>query len=514
MSNKKESVKSSLSLIERIFRLFSGEGGGDSVEKQNKRLLKGLVEILKKRPKYYRFPTHEVQPAVAKFFFEIYLVVGPIKPFTQNLSRSEQIRSIVVEHFLPEEMREFVADMNGESVVHRFDSVDINEVKQTMKDQTEAIHACLQNRTLSSLVNITYAYMCSLAEFCSFDFYSLLKKFDPALPVANFEYKIEPQAVAAGQLIDDLDDFLVVSIPLLSGADWDQIFDILKNYRNTEVVNRHSWKKMLSSINDMISSQTFESIIKVVRNDPMMEIKATITTVDIIGPYLKKLARNVRTVVQKIEQNERRKMNEKIGRDLFMGADFGSSLRHYTKQRSKETFGEGFEGYEATEILSALVHFSNIYVDRDIKKLLDRLILIGKWSQNAHYKEFSDAVQNLLQNRIDILDFDASLTEDSNYVVRLRNLVRSPSRDKTALNSLTAEVNAKAFSLVRRANQNYAVIARSLRNYIDDYKKKPGSDLLLNWDDVGRDFERPLGRYMADLYTKIYQLMQMMQQYI
>lgn len=508
-----DNTKKKKSLIERIFDFFSG-GGKNAEERQRKRMMKSLTDLLKRRQKYYHFSTHSVQPTVAKFFFDIYLVMGPMKPFTQNLPKSEHIRSIVVEHYLSEDMREFIVELNSDTMIHRFDSVDLSEVKRTIKEKIEAIHASLQNRSISSLINITYAYICSLAEFSSFDFYSVLKKFDPSLPVANFEYKIEPRPVPASQLIDDLDDFLMVSIPILSGIDWDEIFDILKDYRNTEIVNRHSWKKMLQSITDMISTQTFESIIKVIRNDPNLQIKATITTVDIVGPYLKKLARNAKNLVQKIEQNQRRKNNEKIGRDLFAGADYGSALRQYTKQRNKEIFGENMEGYEAAEMLSALVHFANIYVDRDFKKLLDRLILIGKWTKNSYYKDFSDSIQELLQNRIDILDFDGTLTEDSNYVVRLKSLVRSPGKDRSALNSLISEINAKPFGLIRDANKNYTILARALKSYIDDFKKKPASELVTNWDDVGKDFDRPLGRYMADLYTKVYQLIQMMQQYV
>ncbi|MGL4524660.1 MAG: hypothetical protein ACRCVN_03965 [Spirochaetia bacterium] len=512
MSNKKSEKPASL--VEKIFRIFSGGNKESDSEKQNKRLLKGLAELLKKRAKYYDFPNHRLQPAVARFFYDIYLIVGPIKPFTQNLSRSEQVRSIVVETFLPELEKEFCTEIFTESIYHRFDSLGLQQVRETMKEKTEQVYTYLNDRTLANRINIAYAYLCCFAGFCSFDFYSILKKFDSSLPVANFEYKLTPEPVPASQILDELEDFLVEAIPLLSIGDWDEIFDILKNYRNTEIVNRHGWQKMLSSINEMVSSQTFESIVKFVRNDPTMAIKATITTVDIVKPYIKKITNQVKTVVQKVELIERKKVNEKVGRDLFMGADYGSALRHYTKGQSGQIFGEGADGYEYADILSALVHFSNIYLDRDIKKLMDRLILVGNWSQTSHYKDFSNALQDLLQNRVEILEFDKTLTEESGHVIRLKNLVKSPGKDRTSLNNLRTEINVKAMSLMRNANQGYAILAKSLKTYLDDYKKKPGSELVLNWDDVARDFERPLGRYMADIYTKIYQLLQMMQQYL
>jgi len=87
-----------LGIIERVLAIFSGTG---DAEAEKRKLLKQIAKDLSKsRYRFYKPHGEEAQPALAKFFYELYKVVAPAQVFLQNAASSVQLRAIVIDSFL------------------------------------------------------------------------------------------------------------------------------------------------------------------------------------------------------------------------------------------------------------------------------------------------------------------------------------------------------------------------------------------------------------------------------
>jgi hypothetical protein len=502
------------SFLRRILDLIFG--GGDP-EREKKRILKGIEDQLRKRSKIYRVSSQELMPAAGKFFFDIYIVIAPARMLLQNLAKSDQLKNIVIESYLDDNRKRMVTELSPDSIKRRAAGRSIAELQDELRRESHAVTDFLNTSSTANQINLTYAYMRAFSEFISFDFYHLVKQFDASLPEKNLNYKPKFEAVPVNSVIDDLDDFLNVAIPILSEVNWDKLFDILKDYRNTELINREAWRKILGNIREMIKSETFELILRTVKEDPFYEVKVTISAVDIVKPYTSRIKNQIDNYVRQLGQYEKNKAVHKILNEVFGTNSLAPMLVNYSQARSDQMFGSrDVPGFIYAEVLNAIVTFGEDYLKKDVKTLVDLLLLKGKWSQNIHYKDFSHSFQELLSNCSEIFKFDSSLAEESSNMIRLRNSLRAGERDKFAMNTvrgILGEINDDAKDLVFAATQHYVIMGRCLKTYIDDFKLQPKSEIIINWKEIEKTSEKPLGRFMADIYTRIYYLIQMFQYY-
>jgi hypothetical protein len=507
--------KQKKSFWERIIDFFSGQG---NVEREKRRFLKGVEDQLRKRSKYYRLNSQELTPAMGKFFFDIYSVVAPASILLQNLAKSEQLKNIVIELGLDENRRKIINELTPESLKRRSNEQNIDEVQEAIKREVRTVIDFLSNSTTSSRINLNYTYIRAFSDFISFDFYHFVKEFDASLPEKNLKYRPKLGNAPVGMLIKDLEDFLNISQPIINEVDWDRIFDVLKDYRNTELINREAWRKVVTSIREMLKSETIELILKVINKDPFFEIKPTLNSVDIVKPYVSRLRTRIDGYVRQLGQLEKNKALYKVVKEAFGNESVPVMLINYSQLKNTQLFTshEQHPNFIYTEVVNAIVAFGETYLKKEIKILVDLLLLKGKWSQNVLYKDFSQSFQELIKNCDDISSFDDDLGEESSTMMRLRSSLRASERDKFAANNIKAiveDINDDARKLLQTASQNYVIFGRSLKTYIDDYKLQPKSEIIINWKEVEKDAERPLGRFMADAYTRIYYLIQMFQQY-
>ena len=60
-----------------LSNIFSSLFGGNDPEAQRKRVLKGIAKNLSKtKHSFFKFSSHEAEPALAKFFYDIYKAIS------------------------------------------------------------------------------------------------------------------------------------------------------------------------------------------------------------------------------------------------------------------------------------------------------------------------------------------------------------------------------------------------------------------------------------------------------
>jgi len=500
-----------------IARLIDMLFSGNDTEREKKRMLKSFEDQLKKRSKFYRVASHELTPQAGKFFYDIYNITTNARLLLRNVSKSEQLKSIVIESFLDDNRKQMVSQLTAENLKNRAIGRNVNELQNELKQELKAITSFLESSSVVGQINFSYAYMQAFSDFINFDYFHLLKQFDAKMMEKNPSYKPKFEAANVKFLMDDLNDFLHVAQPIPSESNWEKIFDILQNYRNTELIDRAAWRKMVDSLSELLKSETIELILRTVKEDPFYEVKVNILATDIVKPYVNRIKTQVEGYIKQLGQYEKSKAVSKILSEVFGTNNLPSYLENYNAAKSEQMFtGQDVAGYTFAEPLNALVAFAEDFLKKDIKMLIDLLILKGKWSQNIHYKDFSNAFQELLKNCDLIYKFDKAHGEEASQMMRLRNALRSSSNNKSTSNTVSgilSEINDSAKELIIDAAQYYVVIGRCLKSYIDDFKLQPKSEIIINWREIEKNTERPLGRFMVEIYTRIYYLIQMLQHY-
>ena len=110
-----------------------------------------------------------------------------------------------------------------------------------------------------------------LLDLIGFDYFFLLKKFDPGMPERDFSYTPHFESIEAAHVLEDLQDFLEILPNVDPEADWDRMLAILKEHRGMEVVSRDALRKALQLIRDVQRSGILLLIVRHIMAEPRLE---------------------------------------------------------------------------------------------------------------------------------------------------------------------------------------------------------------------------------------------------
>jgi hypothetical protein len=349
----------------------------------------------------------------------------------------------------------------------------------------------------------------------NFDYYFLLKKFDSALPERSFSYKPRFDAINGEYVVDDLQDFIEVFAALDFETDWQRIFGALKEYKKVDVVDMNAWGKFAAAASELRKSDVLSQIVRHLKEDPYWAGKPRIPTERIVEPFLQKLKTQIETVIQKILQERRNSKIDEIANQVF-GTTVVLRMKNYTEKANVVFAKKMLGGYTQAQAMNYLKAYLMDYFKKDIRELVDLLIIRGQWTANLQSQQLSDCYHAILEVSDRILQFDDELADDGEVGNRLRLSLAKADRDKEALkllrNSLK-ETNDKATAMVSRAAVNLIGIGRQIKALIEDLSK-PHHEILLNWKEVEGQSSRPLKNWLVETYKKIYYIVQLLQFFV
>ncbi|MDX9958229.1 MAG: DUF5312 family protein, partial [Spirochaetia bacterium] len=364
-------------------------------------------------------------------------------------------------------------------------------------------------------IDNSYTTLLSFINFINFDYFFLLKKFDSNVSERNFTYNPRFDSIAGEYIADDLHDFLEVFLPLDLDADWKKIFTALKEYRNMDVIQVDAWLKLCNALKDVRQSAILEQIIQHVRKDPYLSISPRPTGERIVEPFIERLKNQTTMLLQKISQERRNGKIDELAKAIF-GTTVIVRMKNYTEKANVAYTRKLLGGFTQTQALNYLKAYLIDYFKKDIRELVDILLIRGQWSTNVQSQQLSDAYHILLEVSDQIIQFDDALADDGEQGVRLRNTLNKSDRDKDALKflrQLLKDTNDKAIGLVNKAALNMITVGRQIKAMIDDLGK-PRNEMILNWREVETAFGKPMKETLTELYKKIYYMVQLLQFYV
>ncbi len=500
------------SIFQKIFGIFFSSSDPE-VEKRRQLKLIGK-ELTKMKYKWYRPNTEEALPAMGKFFFEIYKVVAAAQVILLNANSSVMLRNLLIEMSLNEKQLELKDRLTEEALRERSKQTSPKELAIQVKEELAAYMADFDSEKVKK-IDTLYSHLELLANFVSFDFFFLLKKFDSNLPERNLSYVPKFETIRGEYVLEDLKDFALVSYALPTDADWPKIFAIVKAYREVEPVAIGHWNKLLNVLGDVRRSGIIDQIVRHLSKDPAYRVKVEPVSQRIVDTYLLKLRTQTEMIVQQIQNENRTSKAGDLLQQIF-GTESIVRLKNYAERSNPAFEKKMLGGFLYVEELNYLKAFLIDYFKRDIRALTDLFLVRGKWIAPAMSATFSGSFHELLELSDRITAFDESLAEDGELGSKFHGMLTRAERDKEVVKLIRTQlkdVNDTALKFLSAGTQHFVVIGRNLKAIVEDYGKSP-HELLTNWKELEVNAEKPIKEWVVEVYKKLYAFVMLMQLYL
>jgi len=499
--------------FQRILSLFLGS---DDPDRERRRLLKQIgKDLSRNKHKFYRPRTSEAQPNLARFFYDIYKVVGPAQTLLLGADVSKALKIIVIESLHTQEQATLRAELEEETIRRNSDTMSGKQLVARVKDALVAYQSGFDS-TMVKQINDIYNVIQSFTSFLHFDFYFVLRKFDAGIHEGDFVYSPRFETISAEYVSDDIKDFLEVVQLLNKDADWETAFDILQEYKGVDVVARPAWKKLLGTLSSVVRSGVLLKIVQHIDHDPYYQPEVKSSREHIVEGYLTLMKTQVEASLQKIGRERRHRKVDQLLNSVF-GTTAISRTKYYTEAANLVFTKRMLAGYVHTEAINYLKAFLVDHFKAEVRVLVsDLLIVRGRWADSVLSQQLSDAyyaVMNVAQN---VVEFDDSLGEEGELGMKLKKAAaRVVEKDKATsklLRQTLHEVNDTALSMINDTGNNLITIGRILKLLVDDLSKdRP--ELLQNWKDLDGYAEHRLKERLAAIYKKIYYFIQLMEMF-
>lgn len=483
----------------------------DDLKREKKRLLRRVERRLRKqRPRLYNHRNQTAEPALARLFHELYRVLGPAQAILQSAGSSKVLKQVVVEVSLTERQLALKECFSEDAIRQRATSTEPKQLAEDLNDDWREFCNGFNSSAVKKIQQ-EYELVRAMVALIGYDYHFLLHQFDPKFPEGAFLYNPHFSSLKTHYIAEELKH----SCELLCGIDtkgnWVKVLDILREYRQNEVVSRDGWEKLLKRIERLQSTGTLELMVQLIEGDPFYQPEMKQPSERIVDGYLSKLRVKIDLVVKNVLNERRTEKRYGLAMKVFGNVSM-SKLTNYTKEASRRFSKKTLRGYIHTVELEYLKAFLLDYYKRDVKEVVGLLLIKGKWAGNRISGPLSDAHQQLLIISKKVLEFDASLGEDEQLGMVVKNASIKAIRSKSSVSAFAQilnDINETAKDLIFLGAHNLITLGKALRAVMDDYKRRP-SELILNWQELNVFSENRIRERMIEVYKKLFLFVQLL----
>jgi hypothetical protein len=500
-----------MAFLDSLFSLFAGSADPGAVKK---RQLKELAKNLRsnKYSKFYRIKTGQADPSLAKFFWDMYKVVATAHVLMQNALKSVQLKQIVIDAFLEKPALDIRARLSPEAIEQRAQTGAPEALAKQLRREAAELAAAFDNNRIAA-IDGCYNLIITFTHFVSFDFFFLLKKFDPKMADRNFSKVPAFEALPGDAVTEDLKDFLELVQGIDPDQNWKTVLKVLKTYKNdVDVVSPDQWGKLLLQLRDLRRSLILEMMIRHIDKNPGWASKSKISNEHIAEPYLESLRTGIEETIETIANSKRNAQIRDLAMAVFDRADI-NRLKFYTEKGSEIYVKKGFDGFLYAQGMNYLKAFILDYFKKDIRELCDLLLIRGQWISAPLSQPLSDGFHNIMALSEELIAFDEALADNGGTGGRLKLALVKADRDKGQakyVRLILKSLNEEAQATLVKGAKNLIVLGQNFKKVLEDGKKTP-RELITNWKELEASSDAPLIPRITEAYKKIYYLVQLLQ---
>ncbi len=498
-----------------VFRKVAEFFSSSNPEKEKRRELKALARMLRKiNNKLYNPKNGQVLPGLAKLFFEFYRTLGPAQTLLAHAKSSNVLKSILVESGLSKDQVALKERFSEQAIRERLNAAPGQSTIDELKNDLRTF-AAVFDPVRSKQINEQYRSLAVLLNLVHFDYYMLLRKFDPQLREGDYLSNPHFEPSSAQYVEDELKDFLEILPALDPLEDWNALWAILKAYRNAEPVAPDAWRRLLAVIRRLAKTGELEMVVQLIAENPYLRPSPRVQRGNIVEEYLNKLRTETEVTLQKVAKERRSQSIEVLVKQVF-GSLAPSRLANYSEEANQQLVRKQLGGYTFAVPLNYLYAFLIDFVKRDLSQAMETILIRGKWSDPSLSQALSESHHQLLDIAEELESFDAELSPDSEHGRRLASMVARADKDRQRAylaRRLMTKENETARDILLRAGQHIVSVGKMLKQVVDDVSRgKP--QLIINWSEIASRSQRNLRDQLASAYKKLYYFLQLMKLFV
>ena len=499
---EKDQTSTEGGIFQRIFSFLSDDS---DPEREKKRKLKEIAKRYKKiKTRRYNPKQDLAEAAMAGFFFDIYKNLIQAQSLLSHADSSNALKLILVEEALSDEQLALKERISEEGIRQRAEQGEIKRVVAELKKDLKQYYSFFDIKQINE-INDRYRHLSALIKLIKFDYYFLLKKFDSRLQEGSISGNLRFEAINAQYIVDELKDFQEILLAVDVTADWNSVLDVMKEYRGVEVIARDAWKKNLQSIRQLQKTSELEMVIRLIDKNPLFKVKSRSVKENIVEGYLSKLRMTTELTLQKIVKDRKQNTQTDLATKVFGTASI-SRLSNYSEKANILFAKKMLGGFIHINALNYTKAFLLDFVKKDVRQVVDLLLIPGKWTESGPSQTLSESFHQLLALSDDITEFDSTLADDGELGKKVFASLFKADRDKNAsqnLRSFLKQINERAKEMVLRAGQQCINLANILKPVLEDYGKKHPT-LIMNWRELEGQAGTDIKKMIIDVYKQLY----------
>jgi hypothetical protein len=485
--------------------------GRNNPDRIKKRAIKRIVKALSANTygKFFRAKSGEAMPYLAQFFYSVYKAVSPAQMLLQNVAQSTQLKICAVVSFLGMPQLDILEKLSAESIENRAKDTEAALLSRQMQNEfDEFARAFDADRT--NAINECYSLILIIHKFVVYDYYFLLKKFDPQLVEHSFSRKPVFTSLRGEAVVEEMKDFLELTSGLDPNRDWNVPLRALKEFKGTEVINPKIWNTLLLRIQDIVHSEIFELMIRFIEKDPAWTWAPHAVHENITGAYLEMIRGEIFDRLSLVVTAKRNALIERHAMAVFGNARV-NRLKHYTEQGGEIYKKKNFAGFIHARALNYLIVFLTDGIP-EMQDLYELILIRGQWVSTALSFPLSESLRLLVTFLPRITELDEMLSERGLYGNKLKTAIVKVDREKNLTRSIAMNLeaaNGLARQIINDAIFNISVLDDGLKDLLEDYLKDPGT-IILNWDELNSFSETDLESRIAAMRKKLTNMLELL----
>ena len=514
--NKSDNKAKSVEKVNFFANLFSSLFKSSNPEAEKKRKLRNISKALSKSKyhAYYKPSSNEVMPPFAKLLYDIYKVISPAQVFFKSAPNPDLLKRRLIDYSLSEHQVELLEILDEQKIFELARKTPYTQLEKNIEEQLQIFLNEFDGERINKAENLNKAFTL-FKDFCEFDYYVLLRKFDSSIQEFQFNGTPHFEKIADNYVMEDIKDFIDVAYAITDETVvWEDLFAMFKETQGKEFVAAGVWRKIVAKVRSIQVSQTFEMMIQLSSQDPNYQTQLKYSYNSLIEPYIEKIQNEVRQALSKVSHQQKEDKTNSICIQIF-GTATPNSLSSYVPGFNAVLEKKDLSRLEYTEPLNYLKTFILEHVKREIREYYDVVVIRGQWDATLS-APMSNAYQELIKASDDITKFDEDFSEEGQIGMKIKTLLPKTAHDHGAeniINRVIYDCNETAKDFILSSTQNLIVIGKTLKQLIEDYSlQKPV--IVANWRELEKYIETPMKEFSIGIYKKIYLFVQLMQQYI
>lgn len=491
-------------------RLISSIFKSDDPDAEKKRRIKQIAKSLSKA-KYHFYKNDEVLPSFAKLLYDIYKAVFPAKAMFMAQENPNRLKSLAINYSLNEKEHQLIESLMEDGIKEAAQKIPIDQLDAQVRQNIDLFLQIFNGEKIAR-IEALYRKLMIFKNFCSFDFYFTLKKFDSSLKEGEFTSVPKFDKINAEYIAEDLKDFLAVAWLLPEREDWTDMMKFFKETKGTEPVTLNIWNKICNKINSIRLTRVFEMMIQVITKDPNYVPDIAYNEDPIVDNFIDKTRNDAEKTLNSLVLAQQNNKIDGILEQIF-GTTSIERLTNYTATNSAAYERKGLGTFDYVQPLNYYKAFLLDFVKKDVREFSDLVLVRGTWSTQALSAPMSNAYHALLESSDTILAFDAKIAEDAEIGSRIKTHMPRVERDKEAksiIGTLIGDLNDEAKQMLVDGTKNLITIAKTTKTLLEDYAK-PKGEVIINWKELDKFADHPIKELGVGVYKHIYLFVQLMQ---